>query len=304
MNELRQAMAEYMQAMAREFQKRIAEGREVPLMPPGMVNNMIGADDLAAMLDKMEAEMMAGDRGAAQDMLSKLQRLLDMTGGSMETQLPPDMQMMQDGMNELRELVERQEALREDTEKQAEMYQILSGLGVDDHNEDAPPPFINTEKHETEQEALRAMLENLISQAELALDEVPESLGLAATAMQESGAHLAAKRPDRSLPAQDEALEHLRNAQQQMAQQMAQRMQQMTGLSFGSQAPMRLDPLGRPMGDQEGQNGQGFGSQVKIPSEAEQKRVRDILNELRRRASQRDRPPEELEYYRRLLKRF
>ena len=304
MNELRQAMAEYMQAMAREFQKRVAEGREMPLMPPGMMNNMVGAGDLAAMLDKMEAEMMAGDRGAAQDMLSKLQRLLDMTGGSMETQLPPDMQMMQEGMNELRELVERQETLRGETEKQAEMIRILAGLGVDDHNKDAPPPFINTEEHEDEQEALRAMLEDLISRAELALDEVPESLGLAAVAMQESAAHLAAKRPDRSLPAQDEALEHLKNAQQQMAQQMAQRMQQMTGLSFGGRSPMRLDPLGRPMGDQEGQGGDGFGSQVKIPSEAEQKRVRDILNELRRRASQRDRPPEELDYYRRLLKRF
>lgn len=44
--------------------------------------------------------------------------------------------------------------------------------------------------------------------------------------------------------------------------------------------------------------------QVKIPSEAERKWVQEILNELRRRASDRRRPQEELDYYRRLLKRF
>ncbi|MEM7651136.1 MAG: DUF4175 family protein [Pseudomonadota bacterium] len=303
MNKLREAMGEYMQAMAREFQKRAAEGRQMPQLPPEMLNTMLSGEDLARMMDKMMAEVMSGDRSAAQDMLSKLQRLLDMTGPSMEPQLPPDMQMMAEGMNTLRELIDAQEALKELTQEQAEMFQVLTGLGVNDEM-DEPPPFINTASHQEEQERLRQQLEDLIEKAQMALQDVPESFGLAALAMGDSAQYLEGNRPDLSIPAQDEALEHLKDSQQQMMQQMAQRMQQMTGLSLGGRAPMRYDPLGRPYGGEDGNEGAPFGSRVKVPTDSERKRVQEILNELRRRASERNRPQEELDYYRRLLRRF
>lgn len=57
------------------------------------------------------------------------------------------------------------------------------------------------------------------------------------------------------------------------------------------------------MGEEEG-NGPHHGSQVKIPDEAEKKRVEEILKELRRRSGEMERPPEEREYYRRLLRQF
>ena len=90
-----------------------------------------------------------------------------------------------------------------------------------------------------------------------------------------------------------------------MAQQLQQRMQQMTGfmLSFGGGGGMQYDPLGRPYGEGN-QDGKGHSSNVTIPDEREQRRVDEILQLLRRRASQNDRPREELQYYRRLLKRF
>jgi hypothetical protein len=43
---------------------------------------------------------------------------------------------------------------------------------------------------------------------------------------------------------------------------------------------------------------------VKIPSEQELQRAREILNELRRRAGERERPEIEREYIERLLERF
>ena len=43
---------------------------------------------------------------------------------------------------------------------------------------------------------------------------------------------------------------------------------------------------------------------VKIPDEAEQKRLREILDTLRERAGEYDRPKEELEYIRKLLEKF
>jgi hypothetical protein len=48
----------------------------------------------------------------------------------------------------------------------------------------------------------------------------------------------------------------------------------------------------------------GYGDTVEVPEEMERQKARDILNELRRRAGERDLTPEELDYLRRLLDRF
>lgn len=303
MERLRDAMADYMQALAREWQKAMQDGKMQPnQMPPEVLAQMMNMNDLAAMMDQMEQDMLSGDRNAAQDMLSKLQRMMDMTNPSMRNVMPPDMQMMQKAFQELQSLIERQEALRAQTEKQAELYKKLKGLGVDGAADHAPPPFMNTDVQTTEQNDLKALLEKLIQEAEAELGELPENFGRASQAMGQSAETLGAGRPDLSVPFQDEAIRQLKNAQQQMAQQMSQRMQQMTGLSFGGM-PMQFDPLGRPYNYDE--NGaKHSGSRVKIPGEAEKKWVQDILDALRRRASDRSRPQEELDYYRRLLKRF
>ena len=60
------------------------------------------------------------------------------------------------------------------------------------------------------------------------------------------------------------------------------------------------DPLGRPL------RGREFGDDltVKIPGEIDVQRVRRILEELRRRFSDPDRPQLELDYLERLLKDF
>jgi hypothetical protein len=43
---------------------------------------------------------------------------------------------------------------------------------------------------------------------------------------------------------------------------------------------------------------------VKVPQESDLQRAREILQELRKRAAERNRPKEELDYIDRLLKRF
>jgi len=63
-----------------------------------------------------------------------------------------------------------------------------------------------------------------------------------------------------------------------------------------NQAQGQEDPLGR------GENGPG--NMIKLPDANDLARARDILQELRRRAGQRSRPPQELDYLDRLLKEF
>lgn len=310
MQEMRQAMAEYLTELAREMQKRMAEDGNMPSMNPNTMNSM-NQDALADFLDQMEEAMRNGDVSSAQEMLSQMQRLMDMMNPSMNAQMPPDMQMMQKGVNELEELIKRQEALLVQTEKQVDLMEMLKGLGLNNPMNMAPnknqaaPPFVNTEANQTEQEALRFILGKLMLEANEIIGEIPETMGLAEVEMRNSAEKLGLNWPLDSISHQEDAIYYLKQAQEEMAEQLQQRMVQMTGfmLSFG-QREMRRDPLGRPMGGEYGPNGDPQGSRVKVPDEGERRRVQEILKILRQRASDGSRPREELEYYRRLLKRF
>jgi hypothetical protein len=70
---------------------------------------------------------------------------------------------------------------------------------------------------------------------------------------------------------------------------------------YGPGGRAELDPFGRPPQKTDGPD---MGSAVKIPDEIDMQRAREILEELRRRLGETGRPPVELEYLERLLKRF
>jgi hypothetical protein len=93
-------------------------------------------------------------------------------------------------------------------------------------------------------------------------------------------------------------LEQLRQGAREMAQQMLQQMPSRYGMT-GSQN--ELDPMGRPPQRTDGTD-PGVG--VKVPDQIDIQRAREILEELRRRIGESTRPPVELEYLERLLKRF
>ena len=104
--------------------------------------------------------------------------------------------------------------------------------------------------------------------------------------------------PGEAVSPQGEALEQLRAG----ARNMAAEEQQRTG---GRPKPQQgdgsgTDPLGRPKPT----NSAGDGNQVKVPTDSDLQRARAIQDELQRRAGERARPPGELDYIDRLLKRF
>jgi hypothetical protein len=95
---------------------------------------------------------------------------------------------------------------------------------------------------------------------------------------------------------QGDALDQMREGGQEMAEQMAKNSPQRTGRNGDTPR----DPLGRPQRSQ----GPDLGTSVKVPDEIDQQRAREILEELRKRSSEASRPPVELDYLERLLKRF
>lgn len=322
MQELREAMAEYFQELFREMQKRMAEGGKDMQISPEMFQNMVRPEDLASFLDRLQAEALSGDRDNARELLSQLQKFMDMMNPSMDMAMPPQMQFMMEGINEMQELIEKQQALKDQTQKQADRLAgqqpqkypeflpfdpSMPDMGQlppppqNNPQKDMPVPKANTQQNKVEQDALRYVLGQLMLEADEQLGEIPEKMQMAEQEMRNSADRLGENQPGPSIPHQDEAIKHLQDGMQQMAQQMQQMMQGMMMFSFGGQG--QLDPLGRPM--QEGDNPGMFpGSRVKIPEEAERKRVQEILKVLRQRSGEIHRPDYELEYYRRLMKQF
>lgn len=322
--ELQEALGQYFQELMRELQKRMAQsGNNIQMMPQNGMQNLITPEDIASFLDQLKAEALSGDKSKALELLSELQQFMDKIDPSLNSAMPPQMEFMMQGINELQELIEKQKALLEETRQiiQNNMPRAPKNYGEFLTFEESilkkwgfeqfpPPPMrepepqdephFNTKDKQTEQDALRFVLGQLMMDADEQLGEIPQKMQMAEQEMRGSGSMLSDNDPVRSIPHQEKALQYLQDSMQDMSQQMQQMMKSMAMMALGG---MKLDPLGRPMNEGNGQS--PFpGSTVKIPDEGQRKRAEEILQELRERSGEFDRPDYELEYYKRLLKQF
>ena len=331
MDNLREKMANYFAEMQRDIQKRMADGEKFPELPPDSFGRMISPDALSKLMEEIESALRDGDEQKAQQLMSQLQRMMEMMDGSGSTQLPSDMQAMREGINELQELIERQEKLLSQTQKQAKtknsqeerksikppsvqsLQEMLKDFGMTDM---PPAPIqqekpnnknntdINTKPNKVEQEALRYILGQLMLDTAEKIDEIPEAMGLAEQEMRDSENYLEKNNPQSSIPHQDKTIEYLKQSQEKLNQQFRQRMQQMVGIGMGGGRGQKYDPLGRPYGGEEDGNGNANEQRVKVPDAAQKKRIDEILKTLRDRSGDFDRPDDERNYFRRLLRQF
>ncbi len=247
-----------------------------------------------------------------------------MDPGNMQTEMPKDMQAMMEGMEKLQEIIDAQKNVRDQVQEltqQAGVEQSYSEAIPNDSEtmkklglSDMPPPPQATRKpgdtsapaqnyagQMAAQQAIRKTLGDFTLEMEEKLGKTaPENLGKADQAMSQALDTLSQNDPAATLPHQEEALRHLNDSQQQMSQQLANRMKEMMMMSFGT-GP--TDPLGRPMS--EGNDGTPWSaSKVKIPDEAERRKIHGILEGLRKKSGELQRPAYELDYYRRLMRQF
>lgn len=155
-----------------------------------------------------------------------------------------------------------------------------------------------------QQEALRRALGEIMLQMDQALGNIPGALGEAERAMRGASQALSQGKPGNAVPKQTEALEKLEQASRQASQQMAQQLG--GGMRLGQRGgrgrrDQGRDPFGRGPG---GPFGSAVDGDTEIPSRMERRRARDILQELRRRAGERERPTIERDYIDRLLQQF
>jgi uncharacterized protein (TIGR02302 family) len=263
-----QAMQRYLEAMAEN------SGKQAQQQPDDPNAKTLGFNDLQKMMQAIQQLSASGNREQAAQMLAALQSLLENMriaknangqGSQQNTELNQAIQ-------EYGDLMGQQRALMDKTLRQQQ------GKG--------DPKDGGAEGLARQQDELRQRLEKSMQKLG---PKMGDGLGKAGQAMDQAKKSLNGKDLANARNAQENALAQMRQGADALAKQMQ-------GADLNAEQEGQEDPLGRgPVG-----NGPG----VKLPDANDLARARDILQELRRRAGERGRPPQELDYIDRLLKEF
>jgi uncharacterized protein (TIGR02302 family) len=306
MSELQRALDEFLRQMAEQMMERLGEqelGEAQPLPPDAQ---LLQRDDLQRMIEQARELAKSGARDQAREMLSQLQQMLEnLQAMPMQQRMNQAAQQAQQMMQGLQEMMREQQELldRSFQRSQQGRQQQQQRAGERGEGEGRDPGRSSNAGDAQAQEALRRQLGDLMRQFSEMTGEIPRSLGQAEQSMRDARDALGQDQPGEAVGPQGEALDQLQQGLETMLESFAQQMQQGEGQD-GNQAGQRpgegRDPFGR------GPQGQGLqgDDQVEIPTGSELRRAREILDELRRRRQDVDRPAIELDYLDRLLRQF
>jgi uncharacterized protein (TIGR02302 family) len=312
---LRAALDNFMRQLAEQMRNN-PQALARPLDPNTRVMRQ---QDLNNMIERMERLSRSGDKDAAKQLLEQLQQMLEnlqmaQPGQSGEGD-------MEQALNELGDMIRKQQQLRDKTFKQGQDSRRDRMRGKQQGDQ-------SMGDLQQDQQGLRDRLKKL--QQDLAKrgmgpgqrgekgqqgqqgqdgdqqGDGGDGLDDADNAMGDAGGRLGEGNADGAVDSQGKALEALRKGAQSLAEAMQQGDGDGQGDGPGNRAGRQQsggnqsDPLGRPL------HGREFGDDltVKIPGEIDVQRVRRILEELRRRLSDPQRPQIELDYIERLLKDY
>jgi uncharacterized protein (TIGR02302 family) len=313
--DLRAALDNFLRQLAEQLRNN-PQALARPLDPNARVMRQ---QDLNNMIDRLERLSRSGDKDAARQLLDQLQQMLEGLQLAQPGQSGDDMEQ---ALNELGDMIRKQQQLRDKTFKQGQDSRRDRQRGK--QGDQAMGDL------QQDQQGLRDRLKKL--QEELAkrgmgpgqrgkqgqqgqqpgqdgdgqAGDDEDGLGAADNAMGDAGGKLGEGNADGAVDSQGKALDALRKGAQSLAEAMQQQDGDGQGNSPGARAGRQQgdgrqsDPLGRPL------HGKDFGDDltVKIPGEIDVQRVRRILEELRRRLGDPQRPQIELDYLERLLKDY
>lgn len=285
MEELRRAIQDYLAEMMRNSLRDQARGQ--PQEQQQGEGQSLTMEDLERMLRELEEALARGDMEAAQQMLQALAQMMQ----NLQAGQPGQGQGQGgqgDGLSgQLGDMIGEQQGLADDT-----FGAMRGGEGAGQGEGGGQG---QGENGAGAQRALRDALNGLMGELPGgAGEETRRALEGAGEAMDDAARNLERGDESAALDDQIRALEALREGQRSLGRDMAQGGQ---GSGPGGRGD---DPLGRP--------GATYGSIEEggdIPGGiSPKKRARELREEIRRRAGERARPEEELDYLNRLLERF
>lgn len=322
MDELQEAMDEYLRAMQQDAQRRMEAGEDLPELDGA---ESVERQSLADMLDKARELSRSGARDQARQMLSQLQNMLENLQMGNQGGRAQSEQQAERLADQLGQMMEQQQQLMDRTfERRQQQAQPDSKLPSQTNPFNSPgrnrfgrsqsfdqnkgarggTPGQQSEQDLADaQGQLRRRLGELMQQLGESMGNIPGELGEAEQAMRSAQSSLGAGQSDQAMDEQAQALDRLRRGAESVLQDLADQGQ---GQAQNQDAPGQdgrngepTDPLGRSPTDSWGE---GTGDMV--PAQSALQRSREILDELRRRSGQRSRSTDELDYIMRLLRQF
>ncbi len=340
MQELREAMQDYMQQLAEQ-----SDPSQQQDQAQGEMQEM-SSQDLQDMLDRLQELMEQGRTAEAQQLLDQLRQMMEnmqVTQGQQGQQSPGEQAMEglaetlreQQGLSDeaFRDLQEQfnpnaQQGQSQQNEgrsgDQGRGQQHSQGQGQGQQGQQGQQPGQQqpggqqqsqngqpgsgegnlADRQQALRNELNRQMQNLPGAGTPEGDAARDSLGRAGDAMDEAEEALRNEDFAGALDNQADAIEALREGMRELAEQMAEQQQQQGGQQ-GEQMG-RANPNGQrdPLGRDVGQNGQVGTDEQLLQGDDVYRRARELLDEIRRRSGEQQRPTEELEYLKRLLERF
>jgi hypothetical protein len=286
---LRRATENYMQALVQEA---LRNGESPRNLEDTEDQATLSQRDIQDMLRRVQELSEQGRNAEAQQLLQQLAQILAnldvqlSQGGQGEGQDGDGDQQMQQSMDELSETMGEQRALRDETRQ--EQQQGQGGSGGEQQGGEGGDDLAER------QSQLRQSLAEAQRMADQAGAAPSEDLNAAGEAMRQAENALRRGDFEGAEAAQSAALENLREGAAALGAEMRDRGREGRNEGPGG----NRDPLGRQSGAGNS-DGEGF-----VPGASDPARVREIFDEIRRRAQDPNRPEAEREYLRRLLDRF
>ncbi len=312
MQELREAMADYMAELQQEALRDQANGQQQQQQQQQGEQQTITQQDLEEMLQALEEAMKNGQQELARQMLQALQQMMNNMQMAQPGQGQPGqgeqmMNQMGDMIGEQSDLADRSFDQMREGQRGQQQDNGGQGEGVEgeDNGQRGGRPGDDPGQIARDQEALRELLEDLQRQLPgEAGEETRRSLNEAQRAMEDAVDSLENGHARGAVDDQVRALDNLREGRNQMGRDMAEAQGRRDGQQAGRDGrggdARDEDPLGRPRAS----DGTTEGDATRVPGAALGKRARELQEEIRRRAGERQRPAEELDYLERLLDRF
>jgi uncharacterized protein (TIGR02302 family) len=290
MEELREAMRDYMRQLAEQ-------PRERGEAPPDGESMEITQDQIQELLDRIQELMEEGRMEEAAELLAQLNALLEnlqVAEGQGGEGMPGDQ-----AMEGLGETLREQQDLSDDT------FNDLQNEFRDDGRQEGEGERGDlAERQRGLADQLREQqLQPLPGEGTPEGDAALEALERAQRAMEEAAEALENGETGDALSRQADAMEAMREGMRAMNEARAQDSRERPqGERAGQETGdgQSRDPLGR----ERNQGGEVGTEESLLQGEDVYRRARDLLEELRRRSAELERPEAELDYLRRLLDRF
>ena len=325
MQELREATQDYMRQLQRLAQEN-GEFQDGQQFPDGEVIQMT-QEDLQRMMDRIQELMEQGRMAEAMQALEEFQRMMENMrvtrgrGGGQQSE-------GQKAMEGLAETLREQQGLSDQTFRDLqEQFNPGAQAGESQDNEGGSGGQGRGQSHEGQggqgqgqdqagegQQGLEGSLANRqqalrdeLRRQEQSLpgggtpegEAAREALGRAGRAMDEAEGALRSDNLAEAIDQQSEAMAALREGMRSLREAMAEN-QPGQGTQSGDMQANNRDPLGRTPGS----DGSISSDDNLLQGEDIYRRARELLDEIRRRTGETDRPQIELEYLKRLLERF